>query len=327
VHVPRTLLDRLWEAHVVRELDAGESLLYVDLHLVHEVTSPQAFSGLRTAGRSVRRTDRTFATIDHNVPTTGRHLPMADDLARAQIEALRRNCATFGVPLYDLDSGDQGIVHVIGPELGLTQPGMTIVCGDSHTTTHGAFGALAFGIGTTEVEQVLATQCLVRKKPKAMKVILDGTLAPGVSAKDAALAVVGRLGMSGGTGHVLEFGGSLVRTFSMEQRMTLCNMSIEAGATAAIVPPDEVTFSYVARRRFAPSDVSWPATVTKWRTFASDPDAAFARVERIDVDALSPLGTWGTRPDRVMPVTDRVPEPAAAAAIAGLTRCVRPPRP
>jgi len=311
--VPRTLLDRLWDAHVVRELEDEQFLLYIDLHLVHEVTSPQAFSGLSAAGRSVRRPDRTFATVDHNVPTTARHLPMADDLARAQVDALRRNCATFGIPLYDLDSGDQGIVHVIGPELGLTQPGMTIVCGDSHTTTHGAFGALAFGIGTTEVEQVLATQCLVRKKPKAMKVVLDGALAPGVSAKDAALAVVGRLGMAGGTGHVLEFGGSLVRAFSMEQRMTLCNMSIEAGATAAIVPPDEVTFSYVARRRFAPSDVAWPATLTKWRTLASDPDAAFARVEHIEVDALSPLVTWGTRPDMVLSVTDRVPDPAAAA--------------
>jgi 3-isopropylmalate/(R)-2-methylmalate dehydratase large subunit len=309
----RTLLDRLWDAHVVRELDAGESLLYIDLHLVHEVTSPQAFSGLDAAGRTVRRPDRTFATVDHNVPTTARHLPIADALAQSQLDALRRNCKKHGVPLYDLDSGDQGIVHVIGPELGLTQPGMTIVCGDSHTTTHGAFGALAFGIGTTEVEQVLATQCLVRKKPKSMRVLLEGRLGPGVTAKDAALAVVGHLGMAGGTGHVIEFGGSLIRTLSMEQRMTLCNMSIEAGATAAIVPPDDVTFSYVAGRRFAPAEVSWPATVSRWRMLASDPDAAFDRTITIDVNELSPLVTWGTRPDMVIPVTGTVPDPASAS--------------
>ncbi|MGQ0735132.1 MAG: 3-isopropylmalate dehydratase large subunit [Acidobacteriota bacterium] len=309
----RTLLDRLWEAHVVRELDDQRSLIYIDLHLVHEVTSPQAFSGLQAADRRLRRPDRTFATVDHNVPTTARHLPIADTLARAQLDALRRNCATHGVPLYDLDSGDQGIVHVIGPELGLTQPGMTIVCGDSHTTTHGAFGALAFGIGTTEVEQVLATQCLIRKKPKAMLVTLNGTLAPGVSAKDAALAVVGRLGMAGGTGHIIEFGGSVIGRLSMEQRMTLCNMSIEAGATAAIVPPDDVTFSYVAGRRFAPSEVAWPAAVSRWRKLASDADAAFDRVVDIDLSALGPLVTWGTRPDMVVPITDVVPDPADMA--------------
>src|SRR5687767_2366003 len=215
---PKTLLDRLWDAHVVRQFDDGQSLLYVDLHLVHEVTSPQAFSALNAARRRVRRPDRTFATVDHNVPTTARHLPITDSLALAQLDALRRNCTAHGIPLYDLGSGNQGIVHVIGPELGLTQPGMTIVCGDSHTTTHGAFGALAFGIGTTEVEQVLATQCVVRKKPKAMRVVLDGRLGEGVSAKDAALAVVGTLGMAGGTGHVIEFGGTLVPKLSMEQR-------------------------------------------------------------------------------------------------------------
>ena len=309
---PRTLLDRLWDSHVVRQLDDDQSLLYIDLHLVHEVTSPQAFAGLQAAGRAVRRPDRTFATVDHNVPTTARHLPIADALAQAQLDALRRHCAEFGIPLYDLESGDQGIVHVIGPELGLTQPGMTIVCGDSHTTTHGAFGALAFGIGTTEVEQVLATQCLVRRKPSAMRVMLEGALAEGVSAKDAALAVVGQLGMAGGTGHVIEFGGSLVPALSMEERMTLCNMSIEAGATASIVPPDEVTFSYVARRRFAPPDVAWPATVTRWRRLMSDPDARFDRVVRIDISALSPLVTWGTRPDMVVPITGQVPDPAAS---------------
>jgi 3-isopropylmalate/(R)-2-methylmalate dehydratase large subunit len=225
---------------------------------------------------------------------------------------LRRNCAAHGIPLFDLGSGNQGIVHVIGPELGLTQPGMTVVCGDSHTTTHGAFGALAFGIGTTEVEHVLATQCLVRAKPRAMQVVLDGQLAPGVTAKDAALAVVGRLGMAGGAGHVIEFTGSLIPHLSMEQRMTLCNMSIEAGATASLIAPDEVTFSYLARRRYAPADVNWPSTVARWRQLTSDRDAAFARTERIDVASLAPLVTWGTRPDMVVPITDTVPDPQTA---------------
>jgi 3-isopropylmalate/(R)-2-methylmalate dehydratase large subunit len=310
---PLTLLDRIWSSHVVRELEDGQSLLYVDLHLVHEVTSPQAFSGLRAAGRRVRRPDRTFATIDHNVPTTPRHLPMTDALAEAMIEALRRNCAAFGVPLFDLNSADQGIVHVIGPELGLTQPGMTIVCGDSHTTTHGAFGALAFGIGTTEVEQVLATQCLVRRKPKSLLVRLEGTLPHGVSAKDAALAVVSRLGMAGGTGHIIEFAGSLVPQLSMEQRMTLCNMSIEAGAVAALIAPDEVTFSYLAGRRFSPPDLQWPAKVSAWRKLKSDPDASFDRVVSIDVASLAPLVTWGTRPDMVVPISGAVPDPRAAS--------------
>jgi 3-isopropylmalate/(R)-2-methylmalate dehydratase large subunit len=307
-----TLLDRLWHAHVVRELDDGQSLLYVDLHLVHEVTSPQAFSGLGAAGRRVRRPDRTFATIDHNVPTTARHLPITDALARAMIDALRSNCAAYGVRLFDLDSADQGIVHVIGPELGLTQPGMTIVCGDSHTTTHGAFGALAFGIGTTEVEQVLATQCLIRRKPKSLLVWLDGALPGGVSAKDVALAVVGRLGMAGGTGHILEFAGPLIPHLSMEQRMTLCNMSIEGGAVAALVAPDEVTFTYLAGRRFAPADLAWPAAISGWRTLRSDSDAAFDRTIEIDVAALAPLVTWGTRPDMVVPISGAVPDPSQA---------------
>jgi 3-isopropylmalate/(R)-2-methylmalate dehydratase large subunit len=310
----RTLLDKLWDVHTVERLDDGQTLLYVDLHLVHEVTSPQAFSALATAGRRVRRPERTFATVDHNVPTTDRRLPMVDDLARAQVDALRRNCAAQGIQLFDLESGNQGIVHVIGPELGLTQPGMTIVCGDSHTTTHGAFGALAFGIGTTEVEQVLATQCLVRRKPRSMQVLLDGRLPDGVTAKDAALAVVAHLGMAGGTGHVLEFGGTLIPRLSMEQRMTVCNMSIEAGATASLVPPDDVTFSYVAGRRFAPSETSWPATVARWRQLATDPGAVFARVVRIDATELAPLVTWGTRPDMVIPITGTVPDPRTAAS-------------
>lgn len=308
-----TLLDKLWNSHVVRELDDGQSLLYVDLHLIHEVTSPQAFSGLQAAGRRVRRPDRTFATVDHNVPTTARNLPITDTLAKAMIDALRKNCAAHNIPLFDLDSADQGIVHVIGPELGLTQPGKTIVCGDSHTTTHGAFGALAFGIGTTEVEQVLATQCLVRRKPKSLLVKLDGTLPPGVSAKDVALAVVGRLGMSGGTGHIIEFAGSLVSSLSMEQRMTLCNMSIEAGAVAALVAPDDVTFTYLARRRFAPADVRWPAAVTEWRKLKSDSGAQFDRTDTVDVEALQPLVTWGTRPDMVVAIDGAVPDPRRAA--------------
>jgi 3-isopropylmalate/(R)-2-methylmalate dehydratase large subunit len=311
---PATLLDRLWDSHAVADLGDGQTLLYIDLHLVHEVTSPQAFHGLASAGRRVRRPERTFATIDHNVPTSDRHLPMADHLAQLQIDALRRNCATHGIGLFDLDSGNQGIVHVIGPELGLTQPGMTIVCGDSHTTTHGAFGALAFGIGTTEVEQVLATQCLVRRKPRAMQVRLDGALPPGVSAKDLALAVVGQLGMAGGSGHVIEFTGALIAHLSMEQRMTLCNMSIEAGATAALIAPDEVTFQYLARRPFAPREVMWPATLARWRTLASDAAAAFSRTVQVDASALSPMVTWGTRPDMVVGIGDQVPDPRMAAS-------------
>jgi 3-isopropylmalate/(R)-2-methylmalate dehydratase large subunit len=309
--MPTTLCDQLWDAHAVADLEDGQTLLYIDLHLVHEVTSPQAFAALAAAGRGVRRPDRTFATVDHNVPTTDRRLPMIDALAQTQLDALRRNCATYGIPLFDLGSGDQGIVHVIGPELGLTRPGMTIVCGDSHTTTHGAFGALAFGIGTTEVEQVLATQCLVRRRPRTLNVVLDGSLAPGVTAKDLALAVVGRLGMAGGIGHVIEFSGPLVARLSMEQRMTLCNMSIEAGATASLVAPDDVTFSYLARRRYSPRDIAWPAAVTGWRRLASDRDAVFSRVVHINVDTLAPLVTWGTRPDMVMAITGTVPDPGA----------------
>jgi 3-isopropylmalate/(R)-2-methylmalate dehydratase large subunit len=310
--VPRTLLDRLWDQHTVAEIDQERTLLYVDLHLVHEVTSPQAFAALAAAGRRVRCPDRTVATVDHNVPTTDRHLPIADAIANAQIEALRRHTAAHGIRLFDLGSGNQGIVHVIGPELGLTQPGMTLVCGDSHTTTHGAFGALAFGIGTTEVEQVLATQCLARRKPKAMQVVLEGQLPRGVTAKDAALAIVGRLGMAGGTGHALEFAGPLIRRLSMEQRMTLCNMSIEAGATAALVAPDEVTFSYLAGRPYAPSEVDWPAAVNRWRQLASDATATFAGTLHIDVSDLSPLVTWGTRPDMVVPITGAIPHPQTA---------------
>ena len=309
-----TLLDKVWNAHVVRELEDGRSLLYIDRHLVHEVTSPQAFEGLRLAGRKVRRPDLTFATVDHNVPTTARHLPIADPLARQQVETLRTNAATFGVPLFDFDSGRQGIVHVIGPELGLTLPGTTIVCGDSHTSTHGAFGALAFGIGTSEVEHVLATQCLAQQKPRAMRVTLIGSLGAGVTAKDVALALMGRLGVGGGSGFALEFAGPLVGRLSMEQRMTICNMSIEAGARSALIAPDDTTFAFLHGRPHAPAGPAWDAAVMRWRALVSDADARFDAEITIDVAALAPLVTWGTRPDMVEPVTGRVPDPKAAAS-------------
>ena len=311
----KTLLDKVWDAHVVRELEDGRTLLYIDRHLVHEVTSPQAFEGLRLAGRKVRRPDLTFATVDHNVPTSpNRHLPIADPLARHQVETLRDNAVKFGVPLFDFDSGRQGIVHVIGPELGLTLPGTTIVCGDSHTSTHGAFGALAFGIGTSEVEHVLATQCLAQSKPKAMRVILTGSLSHGVTAKDVALALMGRLGVSGGSGYALEIAGPLVEQLSMEQRMTICNMSIEAGARSALIAPDATTIAFLQGRPHAPKGAEWDAAVERWKNLKSDPGAKFDAEILIDVTTLAPLVTWGTRPDMVEPVTGKVPDPKAAAS-------------
>jgi 3-isopropylmalate/(R)-2-methylmalate dehydratase large subunit len=310
----KTLLDKVWDAHVVRELEDGRTLIYIDRHLVHEVTSPQAFEGLRLAGRKVRRPDLTFATVDHNVPTTARHLPIADPLARQQVETLRSNAAAFGVPLYDFNSGKQGIVHVIGPELGLTLPGTTIVCGDSHTSTHGAFGALAFGIGTSEVEQVLATQCLVQRKPHAMRINFEGALSSGVTAKDVALALMRRLGVSGGTGFALELAGSLIGTLSMEQRMTICNMSIEAGARSALVAPDATTFAFLEGRPHAPTGSEWTAAVARWKDLVSDEAAQFDAEIDLDVTRLAPLVTWGTRPDMVVQVTDRIPDPAAATS-------------
>jgi 3-isopropylmalate/(R)-2-methylmalate dehydratase large subunit len=308
----RTLLDKVWEAHVVRELDDGRTLLYIDRHLVHEVTSPQAFEGLRLAGRRVRRPDLTFATVDHNVPTTARHLPIADPLARQQVETLRDNAVKFGVPLFDFSSGRQGIVHVIGPELGITLPGTTIVCGDSHTSTHGAFGALAFGIGTSEVEHVLATQCLAQTKPKSMRVQFTGRLSAGVTAKDVALALMGRLGVSGGTGYALELAGPLIESLSMEQRMTICNMSIEAGARSALIAADDTTFAFLEGRPHSPKGAEWTAAVARWRDLKSDPAAAFDAEITIDVGSLAPLVTWGTRPDMVEPVTGTVPDPKDA---------------
>jgi 3-isopropylmalate/(R)-2-methylmalate dehydratase large subunit len=305
--VPNTLFDRIWESHLVREESDEPALLYVDLHLVHEVTSPQAFEGLRLAGRGVRRPDLTLATMDHNVPTE--EGPVTDPLARAQLDALSKNCAEFGVPLYATGSGREGIVHVIGPELGLTQPGMTVVCGDSHTSTHGAFGTLAFGIGTSEVEHVFATQCLPQRRPKTMRVRFTGAVPPGVTAKDVILGAIGRVGVAGGAGHALEYAGDVIRGFSMESRMTVCNMSIEAGARAGMVAPDDTTFGYLEGRPGAPQGAAWEHALDRWRAFRSDDDAAFDREAEIDVASLPPQVTWGTNPGMVAPVDGRVPDP------------------
>jgi 3-isopropylmalate/(R)-2-methylmalate dehydratase large subunit len=307
----RTLFEKIWDEHVVCEPAGQLPLLYIDLHLVHEVTSPQAFDGLRANGRRVRRPQRTVATVDHNVPTTPRGLPIADPIAARQIEALQQNCKEFGVPLFDMDSPEQGIVHVIGPELGLSQPGMTIVCGDSHTSTHGAFGSLAFGIGTSEVEHVLATQCLPQKKPRTMLIDARGALPEGVTAKDLALGIIGQIGTDGATGHVIEYAGDAVRALSMEGRMTLCNMSIEAGARAGMVAPDETTFAYMKGRRFAPQYADWDAAIARWRKLPSDAGAGYDQAVRIDAAQLSPFVTWGTNPGMVVEVTGQVPDLSA----------------
>jgi 3-isopropylmalate/(R)-2-methylmalate dehydratase large subunit len=305
---PRTLFEKVWEEHLVASPPGGQPLLYIDLHLVHEVTSPQAFDGLRAAGRKVRQPKRTVATVDHNIPTTPRGTPITDPIAARQIEALQKNCKEFGVPLFDMDSPDQGIVHIIGPELGLTQPGATIVCGDSHTSTHGAFGALAFGIGTSEVEHVMATQCLPQRKPKTMQIHVSGKLAEGVSAKDLILGIIGQIGTDGATGYVVEYAGEAVRGLSMEGRMTLCNMSIEAGARAGMVAPDEVTFAYMKGRRFAPQGANLDKAVAHWRTLPSDEGARFDKVVEIDAAKLVPFVTWGTNPGMVVPVTGEIPK-------------------
>ena len=292
----------------------GSQLIYIDLHLLHEVTSPQAFEGLRLAGRKIRRPGFTFATMDHNIPTTRESRShITDLLALSQVEALRRNCREFGVPLFDLDSPDQGIVHVIGPELGLTRPGMTIVCGDSHTSTHGAFGALAFGIGTSEVEHVLATQCLVQKKPRTMLVRFSGHPAAGVTAKDLILALIAQIGTDGATGHVIEYSGDAIRALSMEARMTVCNMSIEAGARAGIIAPDETTFAYLQGRRFAPKGTKWNQAEQYWRTLQTDKGAGFDKTVEVDARTLAPFVTWGTNPGMATPVNGRVPDPETAA--------------
>ena len=310
--MPKTLFEKLWDAHTVREAEGEPTLLYIDLHLVHEVTSPQAFDGLRQAGRKVRRPDLTVATADHNVPTTDRSLPIADLIAAKQIETLRNNCSEFDIELFDINSPDQGIVHVIGPELGLTQPGMTIVCGDSHTSTHGAFGALAFGIGTSEVEHVLATQCLQQNKPRTMLIQTSGRLPEGVTAKDLALGIIGQIGTDGATGHVIEYAGEAVRSLTMEGRMTLCNMSIEAGARAGMIASDETTCAYLKGRRFAPQDEAWNQAFSYWQTLASDEGAVFDRTIEIDAATFEPFVTWGTSPGMVVPVTSCVPDPADA---------------
>ncbi len=306
---PRTLFEKIWEAHVVAEEPGAPTVLYIDLHLVHEVTSPQAFTGLRQRGLQVRRPDRTVATIDHSVPTTPRDLPILDAMAAKQIEQMRTNARDFGIPLYDITSRDQGIVHIIGPQLGLTQPGKTIVCGDSHTSTHGAFGALAFGIGTSEVEMVLATQCLLQRKPKTMEVRVDGTLAPGVSAKDIILAIIAQNGVGGGTGHVFEYTGSAIRALTMEGRMTVCNMSIEGGARAGMIAPDDTTFEYLAGRRFAPQGTEWDAALARWRELPTDPGATYDKTITLDAQSLEPFITYGTNPGMGIPITSRVPDP------------------
>jgi 3-isopropylmalate/(R)-2-methylmalate dehydratase large subunit len=309
---PRTLVEKIWDTHVVTRDPGAPAVLAIDLHLVHEVTSPQAFTGLRARGIGVRRPDKTVATADHGTPTTPRGLPIMDLQAAAQIGQLETNCRDFGIPLHAFGSDTQGIVHVIGPELGLTQPGMTIVCGDSHTATHGAFGALAFGIGTSEVEMVLATQTLLQRQPKTYEVRVDGRLNPGVSAKDIILALIARIGIGGGTGHVFEYRGEAIRALSMEQRMTICNMSIEGGARAGLVAPDDTTFTYVHGRRHAPQGAAWDEALARWRQLPTDDGAAFDKSLVMDASALEPMVTWGNNPGMGMPITGRLPRPEEA---------------
>ena len=308
----RTLAEKVWDAHVVRRADGEPDLLYIDLHLIHEVTSAQAFDGLRDAGRTVRRPDLTLATEDHNVPTTDIDKPIADPVSRTQLEALRANCAEFGVPLYSLGNVEQGVVHVVGPQLGLTQPGMTVVCGDSHTSTHGAFGALAFGIGTSEVEHVLATQTLPLKPFKTMAINVEGELPAGVTAKDIILAVIARIGTGGGQGYVLEYRGSAIRALSMEGRMTVCNMSIEAGARAGMIAPDETTFDFLRGKDRAPQGEQWDEAVAYWTSLHTDDDAVFDAEITIDAATLSPFVTWGTNPGQGLPLSAAVPSPSDA---------------
>ena len=306
---PKTLFDKIWDAHVVHRQDDGTCLVYIDRHLVHEVTSPQAFEGLRTAGRPVRAPNRTLAVADHNVPTTDRSAGIEDEESRIQVEALASNAAEFGVPFFAMNDVRQGIVHVIGPEQGFTQPGMTIVCGDSHTATHGAFGALAFGIGTSEVEHVLATQTLIQKPAKNMRITVDGELAPGVTAKDVILAIIGKIGTAGGTGHVIEFAGSAIRDLSVEGRMTVCNMAIEGGARAGMIAPDEKTFAYLQDRPMAPKGEMWDRAVDYWRSLPSDEGASYDTEIVLPASEIAPTVTWGTSPEDALPITAAVPDP------------------
>jgi 3-isopropylmalate/(R)-2-methylmalate dehydratase large subunit len=310
---PRTLFDKIWDAHVVHKQDDGTCVLYIDRHLVHEVTSPQAFEGLRMAKRKVRRPDLTIAVADHNVPTTDRSKGIGDPESRLQVETLEINAREFGIEHYGMDDARQGIVHIIGPEQGLTQPGNTIVCGDSHTATHGAFGALAFGIGTSEVEHVLATQTLLQKPAKNMRISVDGALPVGVTAKDVILAIIGKIGTAGGTGYVVEFAGSTIRDLSMEGRMTVCNMTIEGGARAGLVAPDEKTFAYLKGRPYAPKGAQWDAAVNYWRTLPSDAGAKYDREVSLAAADIPPMVTWGTSPQDVLPITGAVPDPESAA--------------
>ncbi|MEI7592310.1 MAG: 3-isopropylmalate dehydratase large subunit [Actinomycetes bacterium] len=310
---PKTLSEKIWDEHLVRSADGEPDVLYIDLHLVHEVTSPQAFDGLRLAGRTVRRPDLTIATEDHNVPTADIDQPIEDPISRKQVEVLRANCAEFGITEFPMGHPDQGIVHIIGPEQGLTQPGMTIVCGDSHTSTHGAFGALAFGIGTSEVEHVLATQTLPQARPGTMAVTVEGELPVGVTGKDLILAIIGRIGTGGGIGSIIEYRGSAIRNLSMEGRMTVCNMSIEAGAKAGLIAPDDITFEYLKGRDHAPTGEQWEQAVTAWRALATDADATFDKEVVIDASALAPFVSWGTNPAQVIEISGLVPDPAAFA--------------
>lgn len=312
---PQTIVDKIWQNHIVVEEPDCPAVLYIDLHLVHEVTSPQAFTGLRSRGLQVRRPEQTIATMDHSIPTTPLDVPILDQMAAKQIAMMEQNCRDFGIPLHGMDSPHRGIVHVIGPELGMTQPGMTIVCGDSHTATHGAFGALAFGIGTSEVEHVLATQCLLQRKPKTYAVQVEGALRPGVTAKDIILALLAKIGVGGGTGHVFEYTGPAIRALPMEQRMTICNMSIEGGARAGLVAPDDTTFEYLCGRPFAPQGKEWDAAVAHWRTLASDEGATYDKTVTLDAGALEPMITYGTNPGMGIPLHAPIPDPDQVADV------------
>ena len=311
---PRTMFEKIWDTHIVHEETGEPTLIYVDLHLVHEVTSPQAYEGLRLSGRKVRRPDLTIATVDHNVPTTDRAQPIEDPISRQQIETLEQNTRDFGITFYDMHDENQGIVHVIGPQLGHTQPGKVIVCGDSHTSTHGAFGAFALGIGTSEVEHVLATQTLRQFKPRTMEVRINGALAPGVTAKDIILGIIGKIGVSGGAGHVIEYTGEAIRALPMEGRMTVCNMSIEAGARAGMIAPDETTFEWLRGRRFAPQGAAFDEAVERWKELATDEGAEYDTVVELDAGELRPHVTWGTSPEQVITIDDAVPDPVALPA-------------
>ncbi len=314
--MPQTIIEKLWDSHIVREWPGAPSLIYIDLHLVHEVTSPQAFDGLRARGLKVRRPDLTIATADHSIPTSDRSLPIVDPIAAKQLAQLEANCAEFGIRCLGIHSDRQGIVHVIGPELGLTQPGMTVVCGDSHTATHGAFGALAFGIGTSEVEHVLASQCLLQRKSKTFQVRVDGTLRPGVTAKDIILALIARIGIGGGTASVFEYTGSAIRALSMEERMTVCNMSIEGGARAGLIAPDDTTFEYLCGRPNAPKGAAWDEAVARWKLLPTDEGAGYDRSVTIDADALEPMITYGTNPGMGLPINAPLPDGSADPAVA-----------